>query len=44
MKVSNNKISPEEDKKFSYVWEVAEKLDAIKKLFYVVIMMKAGKL
>ena len=43
MKVSNNKISPEEDKKFSYVWEVAEKLDAIKKIVLCCDNDESGK-
>ena len=43
MKVSNNKISPEEDKKFSYVWEVAEKLDDIKKIVLCCDNDESGK-
>lgn len=43
MKVSNNKISPEEDKKFSYIWEAAEQLDKIKKIVLCCDNDESGK-
>jgi twinkle protein len=43
MKVSNNKISPEEDKKFSYIWEAAEELDKIKKIVLCCDNDESGK-
>ena len=32
MKVSNNKISPQEDKKFAYIWNASDQLDKIEKI------------
>jgi len=43
MKVSNNKISPEEDKKFSYIWEANKQLDKIKKIVLCCDNDESGK-
>ena len=32
MKVSNNKVSPQEDKKFAYIWNASDQLDKIEKI------------
>ena len=32
MKVSNNKISPQEDKKFAYIWNANDQLDNVEKV------------